>query len=248
MTTSTRARPQVSARLADVLAERRRRSWRRRGWGALALLLAGGLVWLFGFSSVLVVRSVEVAGVASEQQGAIRDLAAIPAGQPLARVDLEAARQRVATLPALAEVRVRRSWPSTVRIDVTERVPAVVVRNPDGSLQVADATGVLFASVAEAPADLPLLTVTTAAGGSAEGLAAGLSLVRALPAELAAEVQSITVVGPHEVTFRVRDVDVRWGGAEEPDKKVRVLLALLPTQPAAIDVSVPDRPVTRPVE
>jgi len=38
---------------------------------------------------------------------------------------------------------------------------------------------------------------------------------------------------------------VTWGGADQPELKVKVLRTLMQTHPAAIDVSAPDSPVTR---
>ena len=47
------------------------------------------------------------------------------------------------------------------------------------------------------------------------------------------------------VSFTLGGVDVVWGGADAADRKLRILEALLPTDPAVIDVSAPDTPVTR---
>ena len=47
------------------------------------------------------------------------------------------------------------------------------------------------------------------------------------------------------VSFTLGGVDVVWGGADEAERKLAILQALLPTKPGVIDVSAPDTPVTR---
>ena len=63
---------------------------------------------------------------------AVLDAAAVTPGGPLAAVDLAGIADRIARLPAVESVRVGRSWPHTVAVDVTERVPVAVTRNVAG--------------------------------------------------------------------------------------------------------------------
>ena len=92
---------------------------------------------------------------------------------------------------------------------------------------------------------VPLVTASSDAGSSKEALKAALSLIRALPADLADQITTISVSSANLVTFKLGEVDVVWGGADQPTRKVAILRALLKTGPTAIDVSAPDTPVTR---
>lgn len=231
-------------RLAERARVRRRRRWRRFGMFVLVLATLGGLVWLVGFSSVLAVRQVEVEGVRGDEANAVLALADVPLGVPLARVDTDAITERVRGRITVAEAQVSRSWPSTIRVTVAPRVARVVVRSSDGTLQVADASGVLFRTVDQAPAGLPVVTVTKEGGPDRDSVLAALSVVTTLPADLAKEVRTIEVTSAHRVTFVLGEVTVVWGGKEQPERKVALLRALLRTTPASIDVSVPDSPTT----
>lgn len=79
------------------------------------------------FFPVFAVRTVEVHGVKSVSQEKVQEVAQAPYGLSLLQVDARAIAQRVQSIRQFATVRVRTQYPSTVRIDVHERVPAAVV-------------------------------------------------------------------------------------------------------------------------
>ena len=96
---------------------RKRRRWGRLGrmrpWlGALlavVLLVAGAyVVW---FSPLLATEEVSVTGTGALAPVQVREAARVPIGEPLARLDLDAVRGRVASLPEVKSVRVTRAWP-----------------------------------------------------------------------------------------------------------------------------------------
>ena len=214
----------------------------------MALVVAAviaGVGWLVWFSPYLVVRQVEVEGVSGADAAAVTEIAKVPIGQPLARVDTAAISERVRGKVSIAEARTSRSWPDAVTITVRPRVPALVLKNSQGQLEVVDATGVSFGVVPEPPAGVPLVEASSTSGESKDALKAALSLIRTLPDDLAAQVSSINVSSANLVTFTLGGVQVTWGGADEPQRKVQVLRALLKTGPEMIDVSAPDTPTTR---
>jgi cell division protein FtsQ len=71
-------------------------------------------------------------------------------------VDLAGARDGVAALPWIDEVRVTRNWPGTVRIVVTERHEVATVAHADDGWALLDADGRVLAVTAAEP-DLPAL-------------------------------------------------------------------------------------------
>ena len=99
---------------------------------------------------MLGVNSVQVDGVTSLPADQVRETAGIEPGTPLLRVDVDAARARIARLPQVASVEVTRGWPHTVVVTVVERVPVAVV-GPPGQRTLVDAHGVLFDTVTGAP-------------------------------------------------------------------------------------------------
>lgn len=239
-------RPFSSAeRFAERARARRRKQWSRVGAVVLAIALAGVGIWMLWFSTLLTVETVRVAGVPTAEQQEIITVAKVPKGQPLVKVDTDAITERVRSRLSVAEARTARSWPHAVVITVRPRTAALVLQNPQGQLEVVDATGVRFGTVDQAPADIPVVTAESPEGAEKGALKAALSLVQALPADLADQVRTIKVSSANLVTFTLGDVAVTWGGADEPARKVAILRALLKTGPQSVDVSAPDTPVTR---
>ena len=175
----------------------------------------------------------------------IRSVAAVPMGTPLARVDTAAIARRVIATGTLAEVVVSRSWPSTIVIRANPRVPVVVVKNPQGELQVVDARGDAYATVSAPPKGVPLIS-TGESPPSKESMRAAITVLQALSTVQRGRVTNVTVSGANMVTLRLGAVTVAWGGASEPELKVKVLTALLKQKGVGtIDVSAPRTPITR---
>lgn len=238
------------------LARRRRvtsRSRRRRPIQlAVAVLALAAAVWSLLAGPVLAVDTVQVDGVTTLPADQVRETAGIEAGTPLLRVDVEAARARVARLPQVASVEVTRGWPHTVVVTVVERVPIAVVGEP-GRRMLVDAEGVLFDTVTGAPpAGVVPLEVADPGPGDPATMAA-LAAVESLPDRLRAQVTSASATTAEDIELTLTDGTlVRWGGPEESDRKGAALAAL--TEKLAdgaldaattIDVSTPEAVVLR---
>ncbi|MEP7034111.1 MAG: cell division protein FtsQ [Dermatophilaceae bacterium] len=233
------------ARFAVRAAHVRRRPWLLGAWLAAALALVAGAAWLVELSPVLVARSVRVEGVPRSAIGDITRRANVVIGTPLARIDTAAVTRRVIASATLAEVTVSRSWPSTIVISASPRVPVLAVKNPKGQVQVVDSQGVAYATVRTSPRGVPLINTVEDPPGK-ESLRAGIAVLEALSASQRARVSNVTVSGANLVTLKLRGVTVAWGGASEPELKVKVMTALLKVKGVRmIDVSAPRTPVTR---
>lgn len=228
-----------------------RRQWARRwlAWRpALVVLLLGALVvgagWLVFFSSTLAVQGVQVEGTAVLAEREVRRAAAVPTGEPLARVDLGAVAERVRNLPPVLEVDVSRAWPDRVRIDVVER-EAVAVVDQAGVLRGVDDRGVMFRRYPTRPPGMPLLRI--ASGTGADALAEAARVVELLPAEISARVEYVAVSTVDTISLRLRSGQtVQWGSAESSAQKAEVLAVLLEQKASRYDVSVPGQPVVTP--
>lgn len=227
-----------------------RRQWARR-WLVVRLVLLGLAVvalvatgiWVVWFSQVLAVKDVEVHGTRLLTTQHVRRVAAVPVGEPLARVDLSRSLARVEALAEVSSADVSRSWPDTVRIQVVERVSVAVV-DLGGRMRGMDEDGVVFQEFTKVPGNLPRVVTAGTAGPEALREAAGV--VGALPAGLAAKVEHVEVASVDQISLVLRDGRrVVWGSAEQADLKARVLAALLQQKARVYDVSVPASPVTR---
>lgn len=249
--TSVRERPTVEQpvsgdRAGQGTADRERaRSLRRK------VILSGGavvavLVVLFAvlwFSPLMSVRQIEYSGngVVTEEEalGAL----AVAEGTPLLRVDTGAAARRVATIRRVAEARVQRIYPSTVKLTVVERVPVVFFDSPEGP-HLMDAQGVDYAT--EPPPFGVARLVTPTPGHDDHATQAALAVLEALPESI--RVQVSEVAAPTISSVSVTLVDGRvvvWGSADSSERKSAVVSVLL-TQPGQIfDVSSPELPTVK---
>lgn len=210
--------------------------------GALALVVLLG--WLGWFSPVLAVRTVAVTGAEGPTAAVVRDLAAIPEGLPLARVDTAAIEARLAALPQLASVSVDRDWPSTLRVEVVQRVGVAVV-DLAGMRWLIDGAGVLFAQVTRPPPGLPALEVETPAAGD-RATRAALAVIDALPADILERVSVVAAQSPDSVVLTLSGGrTVIWGSAADSERKALVLAGLFDRPGRTFDVSSPSAVVIR---
>jgi cell division protein FtsQ len=176
-----------------VRRERRRRVARVAGrilkWGVpalVAVVVVAGLVHAALRSPLFAVREVTVSGNTHLSTADVEQLAGTVRGQNIFAVDLAAARDRVRTSPWVADVTLARVLPSTLVVDIVERVPMAVARVGDRLFLVDDAGVVIDAyGPAYRDLDLPLVDGLVAASeGRPVADAERASLSRALFASL----------------------------------------------------------------
>lgn len=239
--------PRIRARQVEV-ARRRGRRRLRVLTALLAVVCVAVWVGVLLRSPVLDVDRVQVHGAERTPDAALLDAAGIAPGDPMVGADLAAVGERVASLPWVDEVVVRRRWPGTVRIVVTEREPVAIVARSDG-WAVVDGTGRVLALGGARPA-LPLIDGTTV-------VLPGERLERD-QRDVAAVLAGLDGLLDDEVTGALAGDDgvevdlgsghrVVLGDADELDDKVASALAVReqadPADGCRIDVRVPSAPV-----
>ncbi|MEP6667303.1 MAG: FtsQ-type POTRA domain-containing protein, partial [Nocardioidaceae bacterium] len=163
-------------------------------------------------------------------------------GVPLARIDIDAVRQRVADVAAVADVSVHRSWPHTLTITVAERVPVATLHQH--GWWAMDREGVTFRRSARRDPSLPVVEFEGSPDVQARREVA--SLVTALPASVIDAVKRVRAHSMDSVSLMLRDGrEIVWGSAAESDRKVKVLAILLHQKARVYDVSVPEQPTTQ---
>ncbi|MFC7548459.1 cell division protein FtsQ/DivIB [Plantactinospora sp. GCM10030261] len=223
-----------------------RRARRRRLRAALPWLASAGVVavlavagWIVVGTGAFGVREVRVAGADLLSDVEVRTAAAVPAGVPLARVDLAAVRERVAALPQVDRVTVGREWPHTLRVEIVERTPLLAVPREDG-FAVLDAEGVVFQTVRSRPPDVPVARIAQP-GPTDPATHAAVTVFGSLTTELRQRTAELTAASPARITLLLTDGrTVVWGDASQGEAKAKVAVALLAGKGDVIDVSAPD--------
>ncbi|TQJ01914.1 cell division protein FtsQ [Amycolatopsis cihanbeyliensis] len=219
----------------------RSKAMRRRWIAVLSVLTVLGLAYVLLFTSLLGVRSVEVHGTGDLTAEQVRQAADVPHHRAMLRLDTGEIRDRVTRLPRVAEVEVSRSWPSTIEITVTERT-AVGFFDTGAELRLVDGDGVVFRTVPEPPSGLPELKLARVAPDDPVTRAV-TAVLGQFPPPLRERVVSVGANTPASVELTLADGKiVRWGDAEQPERKAKVLAALMTREGTTYDVSSPELP------
>lgn len=215
------ARTDPRFRRADGAAIRRRRArtgiWRVTRWLLPVLLvaavLAAGAKGLVA-SGLLRVREIVVTGTERLSAGDVRTLVAGLEHEQVFGVNLDLYRRRLLDSPWVADVRLTRVLPATVRIDVVERRPIAAARHGQ-QLYLVDKTGSIIGDYGPADREhnLPVvdgLIVNDRSGGPVV-VADRARLVDDLFVALAARPELLARVSEVDVS-NARDVTVLFSG------------------------------------
>ena len=243
--------PRLRSRRKEV--ERQRRIRALIGVGVLAL--AGGLVWVAFFSPLLEVERVRLLGSKHTSKSEVFDATGVR-GDNLLLLSTSRLESDIADLPWVAEAKVDRILPDTVRVTVKERTPALVIEGLRGSWTVdPDGRVLQSGSVRGLPVLEAAVTGSLRPGAEVtnDGAVAVLRMWRSLPTKLRSRVVAIFAPSAERISFSLTDRTlIRYGSAHMLVAKARVLKALLARLAeqgrgaAYIDVRVPSSPAIAP--
>jgi cell division protein FtsQ len=239
----SRGRPPASARALAARYRRRRLAAALLGVVVLLVVVGLGTRVLLYDAGLANVEDLTVTGLTTVPEQAVRDAAAVTPGGPLISVDTAGIASRVAALEGIASVEVRRAWPHTVEVEVTERVPVALWQTAAGLYEV-DTTGLSYRRAPDPPPALPRLTFAGVAPQD-PATAAAITVLRDLTEPLRAQVATVAVAGTQVTLGLVDDRSVRWGDPERSADKIAVLGPLLGQPGSVYDVSSPDLPTVR---
>ena len=139
-------RKQTAYKKASAQGNARRRKRRRRGKNILYYLMFAAVSVSIGILLSLTVffkiETIEVQGGSKYQSSAILKAVGVEKGDNLFRVnDKEVAEAILKTYPYVEAVKVRRSLPSKLTLQLTDAVPVGTFLQPDGSYVIVSTTG-----------------------------------------------------------------------------------------------------------
>ena len=241
-----------SRRIAVRRDEGRRRL--KRATLVLALLALVVLAVAVLQSPVLDVDRVLVTGTGHTPPDAVRREAGVELGDALVGIDPGAVADRVEALPWVAEARVTRSWPSTVRIQVSEREATALVQVTADRAALIDDDGRVLSIERHAP-DEPVdaggapLVLTGIGGRVAEGerlpeaARDALTIATAVRGRLPGLVVSVSTTLDAAL---VEGGEIRFGSVAELDDKITAAKTVLADVEMdcleTLDVRVPGSP------
>ncbi len=234
--------------------DRDRSSRWRRLWLAWTVLVAV-VVGVGGFaatrSELLDVEEVQVVltGDGPLTAAEVVEVAGVSTGAPMITVDLDALAARVRGLAYAAEVVAERDWPSTVRVWVAVRLPAVSAVEPSGRVALLDAGGTVLEHVAHTDPLLPTIRVDAFGepGSLVTRIDPLLHAAEAVSSDLGAWILALSPAGHGVRAEMVGGVMVDLGLGEDYVDEMRSLATVLTRVELrcleSINVSIPQNPV-----
>jgi cell division septal protein FtsQ len=226
----------------------------------VVLATAGGVGWIgLQKSGAFTVDTVVVSGTRHADPRELERIARSKSvGHSLIGFDVDRVRRALLGHPWVADAVIRRDFPDTLRISITEADPVLRVRSADpaqGDVLLDEGGRVMAVGQALPPvaATVPRLEgamapPALAPGGRVNGpLADAAAVAGQLPPRWRTRTASIGVLrGAIALTLEDGPI-IRVGTAEDIETKLRVAAELgrRAREAALIDVSVPSRPITR---
>ena len=214
------------------------------------LIIFGAGSYLFGWSSLLTVKQIEITGaptLTSEKE--IAKSLNLSKGDKLARVDPRALSNRLQISDWVESADISRNWfNGKVAIKIQPRIPVALYTEP-GKPQVAlDASGATFILPGELPSGLPSVNATSVASGLI-----AIKVFTEMPKDFSEGIDHLTSTSTTNLTidgkFGGHKLQIIWGDGQETSLKITVIKALiqLPENKSIrlIDVTAPHAPIVK---
>ncbi len=227
----------------------------------VAVAAVGGFAVVYN-SSLFTVENVTVSGVEHLTSDEMAQLANVPADTTLLRLDTDTIANRVKANAWVDDVKVKRVFPNTVELDVTEREVAAIVEIPTNSgssvkqwaiakdhtwlmpipepgSEAAKTTSAKIYEDAENVMhikDVPIGTKAEIGKECADSnVNNALDIISGMTTELADQVKEVSAGGTAETTLILDNgVEVAFGRAEDIRDKERVVLEILAQNPDGV--------------
>lgn len=230
-------------------------------WIRLLTMFVIVAVFMFGVAIFFKVRTVNVTGNSLYAPEEIVKASGIEIGDNLMILSKGAAAGKImAVLPYIEEVRIERTLPDTVTIDVKESDASFAVAADDGTKWLVNASCKVLEQAPASAADYPTLVgITATAPTVGQPLqceqADGLEVVKVLLEQLEntdyiSQIVEIDVTKPYDITLLYSDrFEIQLGGSDEMSYKIQYLTEVLSqldeTKAGVIDLKFEEKKVAR---
>ena len=213
-------------------------------------------------SSLFTIESVSVKGVEHLTASDMQELAGVPAGTTLLRVDAAGIKENLKKDAWVSDVKVKRVFPNTLEIDVTERTITAVVEVPSDNAQTSTQWAIASDGMWLMPipdrdseagrrtsskvyedaesvlhiTDVPYGTKPTVGSYCTDAnVNNALAIVAGMTTELADRVTSVKATETESTTLTIKDgPDIVFGTADNIREKERVCLQIMKEHPEGV--------------
>ena len=216
---------------------------------ALVVLFGGYMLW-FRNLPLFSINEVTVTGATTNEPAIRRAIEQISGDMTTLHLDDSELRNTVAHFPTVASVGATTSFPHTLHVTVTERLPVAFVKVGDRRTAVS-ADGYLLLGASFDPKHLPRIEGSLTNGVRLDGdAAAQAAILGATPAPLRDRIDRASWDDAQGGVVVNLDggPDLRFGDGSRARDKWTAAVAVLSSSehgsPSYLDISVPDRPVS----
>ena len=216
---------------------------------AIAVLYAGYLLW-FRNLPLFSIDEVTVSGATTNAPAIKQAVEQVSGDMTTLHLHDDELRDAMAHFPTVASVGATTSFPHTLHVTVTERLPVAFVEIGDRPTAVS-ADGYMLVGTSFNQKELPRIEGTVAGGTRLSGDAADeAAILGAVPSPLRNHIESSTWSDADGgvVVNLDNGPDLRFGDGSRTRDKWTAAVAVLSSSehgsPSYLDVSVPDRPVS----
>ena len=198
------------------------------------------LLYIGWYSNLLIVKNIEVRGTQEIPVELVTETSQVSLNTQLLRVPTVSVVERLKTIPQVGNVEVRRGWPYTLVIDITERIPVAITDLAEGRFLV-DQSGFPYLP-APSGANFPLIS-------GPDDLSRNSSILvwQSFPDWLKPEIASTNADNPNSVWLAMTNGrKVLWGNTDNSTEKSAVLRVLRRMAASTYDVTTPEVPVVKP--
>lgn len=175
----------------------------------IALMCGGVWLGLQGYERIIhaeafQISGIDVRGVRELTDGDLKKIVGHFTGQNIFRVDLQEAARRARSNPWIRDVRIYRSLPNRIAMDVVERVPLALLDTGTGRFLMDHDTVVIDRTAKEEARQLPVIAIPDCRARPGEPVAAA-SINEAVT--LLAEIEARGGWNPAEITIKASTPD-----------------------------------------
>ena len=213
----------------------------------IPIILVAALGYLFGWSSIFDIRSIEVSGLEGSKTLTAKKIirkSGIGIGDKLARVNAGDVARALSVYPEVAGVDINRKPLHTVELVIQLREVDVAFATRQGKFLLGDKNGVTFVEVSRPPQGVPVIA------GDRRFINDAMQIYDALPKKIRQRVARIDLPSKASITLELRGgLKILWGSVGDQEAKLTVLDALLaaPENKRArfVDIATPLTPTVR---